>query len=201
MKFALYLLSLSLQAHHSLTAEFDLDRKVTLKGAVARVEWMNPHAWIHVHTESGLWAVEVGAPNELIRRGWSRSDLKQGTEVTIEAILAKKLPRTANARSIVLPDGKRVFNGYAPEPDAKVSEPSKVLENGFNLDRSPVSTILGQSGFAINARPTAIMSNSSRSMQSSNASMPVQAAGSSVPKLVITSVPSGSSRRRWSAGR
>jgi hypothetical protein len=118
MKFALFLLSLSATAHHSLTAEFDLDRPVTLKGTVARVEWMNPHAWIHVQTENGLWDVEVGAPNELIRRGWSRSDIKQGTVVTIEAILAKKLPHTANARSIVLPDGKKVFNGYAAEASA-----------------------------------------------------------------------------------
>jgi hypothetical protein len=115
MKLALFLLSLPLLAHHSLTAEFDLDRPVTLKGTVTSVEWMNPHAWIHIQTESGLWAVEVGSPNELIRRGWSRSDLKQGSEVTIQAILAKKLPRTANARSIVLPDGKKVFNGYAQE--------------------------------------------------------------------------------------
>jgi hypothetical protein len=104
-------LSLPLFAHHSLTAEFDLDRPVTLEGTVARVEWMNPHAWIHVQTESGEWAVEVGSPSELIRRGWSRRDLKQGDRITIQAILAKKIPRTANARSIVLATGKRVFNG------------------------------------------------------------------------------------------
>ena len=118
MKFALFLLSLPLLAHHSLTAEFDLDRPVTLTGTVAKVEWMNPHAWIHVQTESGLWDVEVGSPSELIRRGWSRADLKQGDRVTIQAILAKKLPRTANARSILLPNGKQVFNGRAPD-DAK----------------------------------------------------------------------------------
>ena len=113
MKFLLCLLSLPLFAHHSLSAEFDLDRPVTLTGTVERVEWMNPHAWIHIQTETGLWAVEVGAPSELIRRGWSRSDLKQGERVTIQAILAKKLPRTANARSIVLANGKQVFNGRA----------------------------------------------------------------------------------------
>jgi len=115
MRFLLCLLSLPLIAHHSLTAEFDLDRPVTIKGAVARVEWMNPHAWIHVQTESGLWSVEVGSPSELVRRGWSRSDLKPGELVTIQAILAKKLPRTANARSILLPSGKQVFNGRAPD--------------------------------------------------------------------------------------
>lgn len=114
MKLA-FLLALPLLAHHSLTAEFDLDRPVTLEGTVARVEWMNPHAWIHIQTESGEWAVEVGSPSELIRRGWSRADLKQGDHVTIQAILAKKLPRTANARSIVLSSGKRVFNGNAPQ--------------------------------------------------------------------------------------
>ena len=111
MKLALCLLSLPLLAHHSLTAEFDLDRPVTIQGTVARIEWMNPHAWIHVQTESGLWDVEVGSPSDLIRRGWNRADLKQGDRVTVEAILAKKLPRTANARSITLPDGRRVFNG------------------------------------------------------------------------------------------
>jgi hypothetical protein len=117
MKFLLCLWSLSVvcSAHHSLTAEFDLDRPVTLQGTVARVEWMNPHAWFHIQTDEGLWAVEVGSPSELIRRGWSRSDLKQGDQVTIQAILAKKLPRTANARSILLPNGKKVFNGRAPE--------------------------------------------------------------------------------------
>jgi hypothetical protein len=115
MRLALCLLSLPLLAHHSLTAEFDLDRPITLQGTVARIEWMNPHAWIHVQTETGLWDVEVGSPSELIRRGWNRTDLKQGDRVTIQAILAKKLPRTANARSILLPGGKQVFNGRAAE--------------------------------------------------------------------------------------
>ena len=119
MKLALFLLSLPLLAHHSLLAEFDVDRTITLEGTVSRIEWMNPHAWIHVQTESGIWDVEVGSPSELIRRGWNRSDLTQGDRVTIQAILAKKLPRTANARSIVLPNGKKVFNGRAPEDDSK----------------------------------------------------------------------------------
>lgn len=111
----LLLFSLPLLAHHSLTAEFDLDRPITLEGTVENVEWINPHAWVHVQTESGVWAVEFGSPSELIRRGWSRADLKQGDHVTIQAILAKKLPRTANARSIHLPGGKQIFNGRAAE--------------------------------------------------------------------------------------
>ena len=118
MKFVLLslpLICVNLLGHHSLAAEFDLDRPVTLQGTVAGVEWMNPHAWIHVQTEQGIWSVEVGSPSELIRRGWKRSDLKIGEPVTIEAILAKKLPRTANARSIVLSNGKKVFNGRVPD--------------------------------------------------------------------------------------
>jgi hypothetical protein len=104
-------------AHHSLTAEFDLDRPVTVHGMIARVEWMNPHAWIYVDVplEQGTerWSFEVGSPSELTRRGWSRADLKLGAEITVEGILAKKLPRTANARSITLADGKQIFNGRA----------------------------------------------------------------------------------------
>lgn len=113
MRFLLCLLSLPLLAHHSLLAEFDPDRTVTIKGTVARVEWMNPHAWIHVQTGDGIWDVEVGSPSELIRRGWRRSDLKQGDAVVIEGILAKKRSRTANARSITLPGGQKIFNGRA----------------------------------------------------------------------------------------
>jgi hypothetical protein len=101
--------------HHALTAEFDLDRPVTIEGTVARLEWTNPHAWVHIDTASGeRWAVEFGSPSELVRRGWRRTDLKPGDQVTIQGILAKKLPRTANARSITLPDGRRVFSGQAP---------------------------------------------------------------------------------------
>ncbi len=116
MKRALLFVTLPLLAHHSLTAEFDLDRPVKLEGTVARVEWMNPHAWIYVDvSRTEQWAVEVGSPSELIRRGWHRTDLKQGDKVSIDAILAKKLPHTANARMILLPNGKKVFNGRAPE--------------------------------------------------------------------------------------
>ena len=110
--------ALPILAHHSIAAEFDSTKPVTITGAVTKVEWMNPHAWLYVDSknEQGQiekWQFEFGAPNELVRRGWRRTDLKEGQEVTIQGILARKGGNTANARSIVLPGGKRVFSGQA----------------------------------------------------------------------------------------
>jgi len=110
--------ALPIAAHHSVSAEFDSTKPITIKGTVTKLEWMNPHAWLYVDTknergETEKWQFEFGAPNELVRRGWRRTDLKEGQEVTVQGILARKGGNTASARSIVLPDGKRVFNGQA----------------------------------------------------------------------------------------
>ena len=118
MACALLATALPMAAHHSVAAEFDSTKPVTIKGTVTKIEWMNPHAWIYVDVknEQGVvekWQLEFGAPNELVRRGWRRTDVKEGQEVTIQGILARKGGNTASARSIVLPDGKRVFNGQA----------------------------------------------------------------------------------------
>ena len=104
----------SVNAHHSFAAEYDAAKPVTLKGTVTKVEWMNPHArfYIDVKDDAGKvtnWEFELGSPNGLMRAGWTRNSLKQGDAVTVSGSLAKDGSNLANARSVVLADGKRVF--------------------------------------------------------------------------------------------
>jgi hypothetical protein len=101
--------------HHSFAAEFDAAKPVELKGAVTRLDWVNPHAWIYVDVkdESGTVtssACELGSPNLLIRNGWRRDSLKVGDSVVVTGSRAKDGTNIANARSVRLADGKRVFN-------------------------------------------------------------------------------------------
>lgn len=108
-------------AHHSIDAEFDRDKPVELKGTVTKVEWMNPHIWIYLDVKDAdgnvqKWQVEGGAPNTLRRNGVSRNALKEGDVVTINGILARKGGNTANARTVILANGKSAF---ARDPDSK----------------------------------------------------------------------------------
>jgi len=110
-------------AHHSFSAEFDATKKVSLKGTVAKVDWLNPHIWIYVDVkdESGKvarWQCEGGAPNSLTRNGWTKNDLKEGDAITIDGTLAKDATNTCNASSVALPDGRRVFAGSS-NPELK----------------------------------------------------------------------------------
>jgi hypothetical protein len=113
-------------AHHAFAAEFDLNKPVTVKGVVTKIEWMNPHAWIYVDakTDTGVeqWQFETGAPIELVRRGWRKNDLKVGDEVTVQALRAKDGTNTASARMVTLPSGKKVFSGAAGD-DAPATPP------------------------------------------------------------------------------
>ncbi len=101
-------------AHHSFAAEYDVKKPVTLKGTVTNVEWTNPHArfYIDVKDETGKvmnWNLELASPNVLVRQGWSRHSLKVGDQVTVEGSQAKDGSQMANARTVILADGRKVF--------------------------------------------------------------------------------------------
>jgi opacity protein-like surface antigen len=104
-------------AHHAFAAEFDGKAPVLLRGKVTRVEWINPHAWVHIkdNTSGQDWMVEGGTPNTLLRSGIDRNSLKPGTEIIVRGYQSKdKLCRPAckaNGRDVTFPDGKKLFMG------------------------------------------------------------------------------------------
>jgi hypothetical protein len=103
-------------AHHSFSAEYDDKKPLKLTGTVTTMKWSNPHAWIYVDVKDRNgkvvnWAFETGGANALYRRGWRKQDLAPGTVLTIEAFQARNGTPTANAQSILMPDGKRLFAG------------------------------------------------------------------------------------------
>jgi hypothetical protein len=117
-------------AHHSFAAEFDDKQPVTLKGNITKVDFMNPHIWMYldVKDESGQvqhWQCEGGAPNGLRRQGWSAASLKAGDEINIEGFRAKDGTNTCNARTVKLPDGRRVFAGAAEDGGPAAKQQSK----------------------------------------------------------------------------
>src|ERR1700737_3618897 len=116
---ATMLVGVPLWAHHAFTAEFDANTPVTLKGAVTKVEWINPHSWLYLDmkdTTTGKvesWKVEMGAPNQLMRRGWNMNSLPVGTEVVVEGYRAKNGMQVANGGSVTLADGRKQVVGSA----------------------------------------------------------------------------------------
>jgi hypothetical protein len=103
-------------AHHAFTAEFDATKPVTLKGKVTKMEWINPHSWLHIAVPQPdgkvvEWAIECSAPNAMIRRGWNRNSIPAGTEVIVYGYRAKNGSATANGSNVVLPDGRKLFVG------------------------------------------------------------------------------------------
>lgn len=108
-------------AHHSFAAEFDFQKPVTLKGVVVLWEMINPHGWITIDVRStdgrtSRWMVETSNPNGLMRLGWTKRSLKAGDEITVDGYLAKDGSNTANAASVTLADGRKVFAGSSGTP-------------------------------------------------------------------------------------
>jgi len=134
--------SLPLAAHHSFTAEFDGTKEIKATGAVSKLDWQNPHGWMHLtvtelcertaargpdakeqewacrapgSSEGADWAFELGSPNGLMRQGWTRNSLKQGDVVTVQGSRARDGSTNSNARNVTTADGKRLFAGSSQD--------------------------------------------------------------------------------------
>jgi len=114
-------------AHHAFAAEFDANKPLKLRGTVTKMDWVNPHAWVHLDVKNAdgtvtSWMVEGGSPNALLRRGFNKNSLLPGTEISVDAFQAKDGTNRANGQSITLTDGKKLFLGSSGE---NAGEPAK----------------------------------------------------------------------------
>ena len=123
-------------AHHAFGSEFDANAPVLLKGKIVKIEWVNPHTWIHVEITKDdgtkeVWMVEGGSPNTLLRRGANKNTFPVGTEVVVDGYQARDhSEKRANARNVTFPDGRKLFLGStgtgAPYDDPTASDKSKI---------------------------------------------------------------------------
>ena len=127
----LLMTAVPVRAHHAFAAEFDAKKPVKLQGKVTKMEWINPHAWIHIDVKNPdgsmtSWMVEGGTPNTLFRRGFTKESLLAGTEIVVDGYQSKDGSNRINGRDITLPDGRKLFlgssgngEGAPPAPDKK----------------------------------------------------------------------------------
>ena len=102
--------------HHAFSSEFDSTKPVILRGTVVKTEWINPHAWVYIDVKGSdgkveTWAIECGAPNALLRRGWTKQSMPIGSEIVVDGFASKKSSTTANAKDITTADGQKMFVG------------------------------------------------------------------------------------------
>jgi hypothetical protein len=112
----LFLAAVPVMGHHAFSAEFDANRPIKLTGTVTKMEWINPHAWIHIDVKKPdgtveKWMIEGGTPNTLLRRGFTKNSLAIGTEIMVDGYQAKDGSMKGNGRDLTLPDGKKLFMG------------------------------------------------------------------------------------------
>ncbi|MEO8050828.1 MAG: DUF6152 family protein [Acidobacteriota bacterium] len=122
---ALLLTTMRVSAHHAFAAEYDAKKLVSISGTVSEFKWTNPHAWLYVAAkdEGGKvisWGFEMGSPGGLLRRGWKRAELKKGDRVTVAGYAAKNGSNVANASTVTMPDGRKLFGGFQSTPGAPV---------------------------------------------------------------------------------
>jgi hypothetical protein len=103
-------------AHHAFSAEFDDKKPLKLVGRVTKMEWINPHAWIHMDVKGDdgkmvSWMVELGPPNALLKRGWNKNSLPEGTQIVVDGYQSKDGELRLNGRDLTFPDGKKLFAG------------------------------------------------------------------------------------------
>ena len=120
---ALLLATMRISAHHAFASEYDENKRVAVSGTVTRFEWTNPHAWLYVDGKDEndnvtRWSFEMGSPNGLLRRGWRRTELKKGDQVTVDGYRAKDGSNVANVRTVTMPDGRKLFGGFQSTPGA-----------------------------------------------------------------------------------
>ena len=119
--------AMPVEAHHSFVAEFDQTKVVKLHGVVTKMEWVNPHAWIHVAVQNAdgtttEWMIEGNTPNGLLRRGFTKRSLEPGTEVYVEGYQSRSGDNKANGDSITFKDGKKLFLGSSKDEDSTLKQ-------------------------------------------------------------------------------
>jgi hypothetical protein len=129
--------AVSLSAHHSFAAEFDAKRPVKFQGTITKMQWVNPHVWIHLDVKKPdgsveNWAFEAGTPNVLFRRGFTKDSLLPGTQIVVDGYQAKDGSKRANGRDVTFPDGRTLFLGssgtgapYELKPENQKSNESR----------------------------------------------------------------------------